>query len=163
WGLGFFTFLLSLPGILLLVGGILVCVSVGSVGLALVALGVLYLLGCSAVSAALNTIFLGALYQYAANHTVPAAFDAGIMERASPSHFGGKPRTGRRSGGEVVSAGVLPPAVSPGRGVRLRLRARQGQQVVLGAVQGQPAPHVVVHLRHGAGQGRQVGGQGGDG
>jgi hypothetical protein len=83
-GLGLFKFLLMLPGILLLVAGVAICVSVQpvAIGLILVGLALLYLLGMSAVTAALDTIFLGALYQYAAFQSVPAGFDSGAIEGA---------------------------------------------------------------------------------
>jgi hypothetical protein len=82
WGLGLFIFLLTLPGILLLVGGAVLCAKVVPAGLALVALAVAYLLACSAVGSALNTIFLSALYQYAAFKQVPAGFEAGELAGA---------------------------------------------------------------------------------
>ncbi len=82
WGLGFFVFLLMLPGVLLLVGGGALATQVPAAGVALIGLAILYLLGCGAVSSALNTIFLAALYQYASYKTVPAGFDRAVMEGA---------------------------------------------------------------------------------
>jgi hypothetical protein len=83
-GLGLFKLLLFLPGLLLLVGGIALCAAVQplAVGLAVVGLGVLYLLGCAAVSAALDTIFLSALYQFAAVGQLPPGFDAATLRGA---------------------------------------------------------------------------------
>lgn len=75
-GLGFFIFLLSLPGILLIfLGAVLIAQNMGTIGLALIIGGVLYLLFESAVAAALQGIFVGALYQYAAQGSVPRGFD----------------------------------------------------------------------------------------
>ncbi len=84
FGLGLFKLLLLLPGFLLIVAGIAAGVLVQSVplGLGLGALGVLYLLAASVACAALDTIFLAALYQYAAFERVPEGFDRGSMEGA---------------------------------------------------------------------------------
>lgn len=84
-GLGLFKFLLILPGILLLFGAGALLVSVKATvipGVALLIVGVLWLLLASAVGAALSTIFLSALYQYAAFDKVPAGFDRRTMEEA---------------------------------------------------------------------------------
>jgi hypothetical protein len=82
-GLGLFKFLLFLPGILLLVlGGLSCATNLIPLGVALIVLGVLCLLAAAAVGAALDTIFLGALYLYAADRRVPAGFDATAMEEA---------------------------------------------------------------------------------
>jgi hypothetical protein len=83
-----FHFLLMLPAILLLiVGGALCSVSL-PVGLAVVGLGALAGMLAFAASSALDTIFLSALYQYAAFKQVPAGFDSTTIERA----FTGKRR-----------------------------------------------------------------------
>jgi hypothetical protein len=82
WGLGFFTFLMMLPGVLiLLLGGALMSQTVVLGGVVL-GLGILYLLGAGAASSALNTIFLASLYQYASFKTVPAGFDRDVLEGA---------------------------------------------------------------------------------
>jgi hypothetical protein len=83
-GLGFFKFLIALPGLLLLALGFVVLGAAGqlALGLVLVAAAVIYLLGAAAVGAALDAIFLGALYQYAAYETVPAGFDRSTIEHA---------------------------------------------------------------------------------
>ncbi len=82
-GLGFFKLLLFLPGIVLLVlGGLSCATNLIPLGVALIVLGVLCLLAAAAVGAALDTIFLGALYLYAADRRVPAGFDARAMEGA---------------------------------------------------------------------------------
>jgi hypothetical protein len=81
-GLGLFMLLLSLPGVLVLfLGGWLFSQSV-ALGATVSILGLIYLLACSAISSALGTIFLGALYQYAAFEKVPAGFDAADMRAA---------------------------------------------------------------------------------
>jgi hypothetical protein len=84
FGLGLFKLLLLLPGILALVAGGALCAAVQPIGLglAVVALAVLYLLAASVACAALDTIFLAALYQYAAFEKVPEGFDRGSMEGA---------------------------------------------------------------------------------
>jgi hypothetical protein len=83
-GLGLFKFLLLLPGFLLLIGGValgiyLQSLVVGAVG---VSLAILYLLLFAAVGAALDTIFLGALYQYATFSRVPQGFNEAEMRSA---------------------------------------------------------------------------------
>lgn len=83
-GLGFFKFLLILPGFLILMGGIALATSAQplALGLGVAGLGVVWLLGASAVGSALDTIFLSALYQYAAYDQVPTGFDRSTMENA---------------------------------------------------------------------------------
>ncbi|HEV3115966.1 MAG TPA: DUF6159 family protein [Gemmataceae bacterium] len=82
FGIGFFVFLLALPGVLLL----FVAVALGMVnpvaGVALGVLAVLYLALASAASSALHGIYLGALYQFAAYKQVPDGFDRDVMEGA---------------------------------------------------------------------------------
>ncbi len=86
--LGFFKFLLALPLIVLLFVGIgLIAAGHGAgamlyIGIAVLVLAGVYLLVYSAVSSAMDTIFLSALYQYAAYNTVPQGFDQGAMENA---------------------------------------------------------------------------------
>ena len=82
-GLGLFKFLLMLPGILILAVGVALCAGkLLALGVVVVIVGLLYFLGVAAVSAALDAIFLGALYQYAAYHRVPGGFDHWAMEGA---------------------------------------------------------------------------------
>jgi hypothetical protein len=81
-GLGLFTFLLMIPGILLVFGGAMVAVNHTGVGIALAALGLIYLLVASAAASALNGIFLSALYQYAEVREIPEGFDRSVLERA---------------------------------------------------------------------------------
>jgi len=81
-GIGLFVFLLCLPGILLLGLGIFLLTTQVVVGAAVLVLGVVYVLGCMAVSSALDVIFLGAMYQYATSHEAPRGFDAQVLARA---------------------------------------------------------------------------------
>lgn len=82
-GMGLFQFLLFLPGILAIIAGGYLAASVAmTLGITVLVLGVLYLLLAAAVSAALDTIFLGAVYQFAAFQQVPTGFDANTIEHA---------------------------------------------------------------------------------
>jgi hypothetical protein len=81
-GIGFFVFLLALPWILLLVIGGVVCAVAVPVGIAILALAFVYFLAWLAIGPALNGIFLGALYQYAADGKVPEGFSRRDMSRA---------------------------------------------------------------------------------
>jgi hypothetical protein len=86
-GLGLFLFLLALPGVLLLLAGGAVATQVLlAPGIALIVLGVLYLVLVSAAGSALQGIFVGALYEYAARGRVPDGFDGQAIQRA----FGAK-------------------------------------------------------------------------
>ncbi len=82
FGIGFIMFLLALPGVALLLIGFFVATKVAALGFALVAVALLWFVLMSAVGSALNGIFVGALYQYAAQGMVPAGFDAGTMRQA---------------------------------------------------------------------------------
>ena len=87
-GLGFFKFLLALPLILLIALGVGLVVASNAAGPLLIGavavffVAALYFLTYLAVASALETIFLSALYQYAAFQTVPVGFEADSMERA---------------------------------------------------------------------------------
>ena len=81
-GLGFFMFLLVLPGVLLLLAGFAVGAQVFVLGAVLVGLALLYLVLASAAGSALQGIFVGALYEYAAQGNVPAGFDGRTIEKA---------------------------------------------------------------------------------
>ncbi len=87
-GLGFFKFLLICLGLLLLVPGIVLLVmSQGAgplllTGFVVLGFGIFGLLMLCAAAAALDTIFLAALYQYAAFDKVPEGFSADTMARA---------------------------------------------------------------------------------
>ncbi len=82
-GLNFILFLLFLPVILIFVAGILLIAQGMTVpGVAvLVVAGIAFLMHM-AVSSALHTIFLAAIYLYAAEDRVPAGFDRGVMAGA---------------------------------------------------------------------------------
>ncbi|MBY0461490.1 MAG: hypothetical protein K2V38_29585 [Gemmataceae bacterium] len=82
-GLGFILFLLFLPVLLLLIVGVLLLAQ----GLTIPGIAVLVLSGVgfllhAAISSALDTIFLAALYQYATDGEVPEGFDRRVMESA---------------------------------------------------------------------------------
>lgn len=75
-GLGLFTFLLGIPGFLLIPAAVYVGANVAPVlGVVLGVGAVIYLVLWSAASSALSGIFLGALYQYAARGQMPANFE----------------------------------------------------------------------------------------
>jgi hypothetical protein len=78
-----FKLLLAIPGVVLVLLGVaLLAGKLIPVGILLIVVGVLYFLGVAAVGAALDAIFLGALYQYAAFKRVPSGFDQGTIEGA---------------------------------------------------------------------------------
>jgi hypothetical protein len=73
-------FLLAIPVILLFVaGGAVVAMGHAIPGVALLVLGGVALLLHMAIGAALHTILLAALYQYAHDDRVPAGFDRHTM------------------------------------------------------------------------------------
>jgi len=85
-GLGLFMFLLFIPVIILfLLGGWILFTGKVAVGITVLVIAFIALLLHSAIGSALNTILLAALYQYAAEDQVPAAFDRGTFERAFTS------------------------------------------------------------------------------
>jgi hypothetical protein len=83
-GVGLFIFLLALPGILVLFGAVALIAAEKAValGLLLLVLGILYLLAVSAVGAALQGIFVSALYHYAERNEVPNGFEPNTMKSA---------------------------------------------------------------------------------
>ena len=81
-GLGFFLFLLLIPGVLLVVLGVMLLQTAEPLGIALIVCGGIYLLIDMAVSAALDSIFIAALYQYAALDQIPEGFDGSSMRQA---------------------------------------------------------------------------------
>ncbi len=81
-GIGFFIFLLTLPGILLFVLAAALFTVSQVAGVAFIVLGILYIALASAAGSALHGIYLGALYQYAAFHQVPDGFDSSTLEGA---------------------------------------------------------------------------------
>jgi hypothetical protein len=90
---GLLNFLLMLPGIFLVVIGGVAGAAAGSfvLGIAIAALGVLYLVGLAIVISTLQQIFLAGLYMYAAEGQVPSGFS----EEAFRTAF--RPKKGRRS------------------------------------------------------------------
>jgi hypothetical protein len=74
-GLGFFMFLLFIPVILIFVVGVFALSKSVALGVGLIVVGVIALLLHAAISSALSTILLAALYQYAAEDRVPDEFD----------------------------------------------------------------------------------------
>jgi len=82
WGIGLFMFLVSLPGIILIVLGAALVAAALVPAIALIALGGLYMLAIMALGPTLNGICLAALYQYAADGQVPRAFDADLLSGA---------------------------------------------------------------------------------
>jgi hypothetical protein len=81
-GIGLFVFLLLLPAILLGVVGVYLYTVFPPAGIAVIVLAVLYVLIWLAVGPALNGIFLGAIYQYAAHGQVPVGFDGDTLAHA---------------------------------------------------------------------------------
>ncbi len=75
-------FLMSLPGIILLVIGVMLLSTALVPGIAVIALGGVYLLAMMAIGPTLNGICLAALYQYAAEGHVPQLFDADLLSGA---------------------------------------------------------------------------------
>ena len=83
YGIGFFVMLLSLLGILPIVGGIaLIGAGSATPGGILIGAGVLILITISLISSALNSIILAALYIYAAEDQMPEGFDSSLVQGA---------------------------------------------------------------------------------
>jgi hypothetical protein len=87
FGIGLFSFVLFLPGLLLcfLAAALLSNPALMPVGVALIVLALIYFLVWGALTAALKGVYLSALYQYAANHRVPDGFDRDTIEHAFQS------------------------------------------------------------------------------
>jgi hypothetical protein len=86
-GLGLIIFLLCLPGVLLIFGGVFVIATGAAagklaLGLILLVLGIICLLAASAVGSALQGIYVSALYQYANQGEAPPGFDQSTMAHA---------------------------------------------------------------------------------
>lgn len=85
FGFGIVFFLLGLPGIALLVFGI-IALTGGAAGMTLAVLliagGILYLILLGLIQSALQVIFQAALYLYAKDGTAPAGFDPSTLGRA---------------------------------------------------------------------------------
>jgi hypothetical protein len=82
FGIGLVVFLLCLPGMVVVALGVALAGKSVVMGLAVVALALIYLLGVSAVGSALQGIFLSAVYQYAAHGEVPGEFERQTVEHA---------------------------------------------------------------------------------
>jgi hypothetical protein len=82
-GIGIITSLVTIPAVLIIVGGAAV-IGAGQValGAAIIGAGVLAVLVISLVSSALSAIVLAALYLYGATDRVPAAFDDALLRDA---------------------------------------------------------------------------------
>lgn len=82
-GIGFILLLLALPIVLLVfVGVYLLASGMVPAGVAVLVAGGVLMLLYAAVSSALHTILLAALYQYAAEEKVPSGFDSAAIEGA---------------------------------------------------------------------------------
>jgi hypothetical protein len=82
-GIGFFVFLLALPWMGLgLIGGMICMAGSTVLGALILAVAVAYFLVWLAIGPALNGIFVGALYQYAANGEVPEGFEPSVLKQA---------------------------------------------------------------------------------
>jgi hypothetical protein len=82
-GLNFILFLLAIPCfVLLIVGVVLLAQGMTVPGIALLVAGGIAFLIQMAISSALHTIFLAALYQYASDNRVPEGFDRNVMASA---------------------------------------------------------------------------------
>jgi hypothetical protein len=81
-GIGLILFLLLLPGLALFALGVVAAGQSTSLAFILIGTAVVYFLIWSAVSSAINVIFLAALYQYASTGTAPGGFDQEIMAGA---------------------------------------------------------------------------------
>lgn len=80
------TFLLSLLGVLPIVGGgFLIANQMAAIGIPLLLVGVLILLAISLISSALNSIILAALYIYAVEGRTADNFDPALIEHAFAS------------------------------------------------------------------------------
>jgi hypothetical protein len=81
-GIGLFMFLISLPGMIVLFMGIMALSANVALGIAIIAVGALYLLAMMTLGPTLNGICLAALYQYAAEGQVPRLFDRDLLSGA---------------------------------------------------------------------------------
>lgn len=86
FGIGIVTFLSLLPGIAAVMAGVFL-LSGGSqaIGIALIVVGVCWILLTTLVSSAIDSILLSALYLYAAEDQVPQGFDRGVLHNAFTS------------------------------------------------------------------------------
>lgn len=83
-GMGFFLFLVAIPIIVVLAAGgyLLTQPATHAVGIVLLVAGGIAMLWYMAVSAAMHTIFMTAVYQFATCDRVPAGFERSLMMKA---------------------------------------------------------------------------------
>jgi Family of unknown function (DUF6159) len=82
FGIGFITFVASLPAVGLIIGGGMLIASSQVLGAVLIGLGVLGLIAVSLISTTLNAVVLAAIYLYAADEQVPSGFDRKLLRSA---------------------------------------------------------------------------------
>lgn len=85
-GIGLVVLAAMIPGIVLMIVGFVAVAANAILGGAIIALGALWIMGASLVSAAVQSILLTALYLYASEGTAPPQFDAALLSSA----FGSK-------------------------------------------------------------------------
>lgn len=81
-GIGLVMFLASLPGVFLLIIGVVILSTALVLGIAVLVLAAVYLLAMMAIGPTLTGICRAALYQYATDGQVPRAFDADLLSGA---------------------------------------------------------------------------------
>src|SRR5262249_32780218 len=84
-GIGLFMFVLTIPAILLLFLAVLLFAAAPALlplGLLVLAITVIYFLLLTAISAAMNNVFVAAVYQFATQGAVPQGFNEGIIRKA---------------------------------------------------------------------------------
>jgi hypothetical protein len=83
FGVGLISFLLSLTGIVPIVGGVIALSNqMVVVGIALILMGLLIILSVAVVISALSSIILAALYVYAAEGVVPQHYNSTVLQQA---------------------------------------------------------------------------------
>lgn len=80
--MGFISFLVAIPGVLLLFLGVYLTSTAASFGIALIVLGGVYLLAQSVIFATLKQVFLAGVYVYAAEGKVPTGFSEDSLKSA---------------------------------------------------------------------------------
>jgi hypothetical protein len=83
-GIGLVMFVATLPGIAMIMLGIVIAGATGQMAwtIAGIAAGAIWIVGTSLVSAAVQSILLTALYLYASEGTAPPQFDAALLQSA---------------------------------------------------------------------------------
>jgi hypothetical protein len=83
WGMGFFSFLLALPGVLFLFAGIsMIAAETATVGIALILGGIVWLVFASLVIGVANMVYSTALFMYAETGTAPQGFSQELLAGA---------------------------------------------------------------------------------